>query len=166
MKLVNSVILFFGLYLSTLSISHAENCQTDNEYLRAMPDNDLTIVDDNGEVLNFVVRLAADNVSRAAGFQWVCESVIEDKPILFIFEEAGIPQFHMRNVVAPIDIAFIDSEGRIESIQSMAPYVLVSKYRPLYSPKREVVAALEVHKGFYQKHQIAVGASVSWNSVK
>ena len=166
MKLLVKITLFLCLILSIISTSNAKTCQTDNEYLQAMPDNDLTINSAHDQPLELGARMAVNDVSRAAGFQWVCESVIEKKPILFVFDEPGIPQFHMRNVVAPIDIAFIDSEGRIESIQSMQPYVLISKHRPLYSPARKVIAALEAHKGFYQKHGIEVGALVDWGSLK
>lgn len=144
------------------SFAFAESCQLDNVYLQAMPEGKVSVTNTDGEVLHLFVKTASTDRTRAAGFQRVCASTIEAKPILFLFDRAFIPQFHMRNVVAPIDIAFIDQQGQIESIQSMLPYVIGSVIRPLYSPRREVVAALEVHQGFYEKHKLEVGARVEW----
>lgn len=152
---------FLGL-LFVSSTACAQNCQTDNSALQAMPDSLLRFTQINGEVLDFVVRTASNNTTRSAGFQRVCESAIEAKPILFIFDRAITPRFHMNNVVAPIDIAFIDAQGGIESIQAMLPYVLGSLEKPLYYPARPIIAALEVHEGFYAKHNIDSTAVVSW----
>jgi uncharacterized membrane protein (UPF0127 family) len=69
----------------------------------------------------------------------------------------------MRNVVAPLDIAFIKKGGEIDSIQAMAPYILGSIRRPLYSPKRAVIAALEVQPGFYSERKIDETVSISWH---
>lgn len=144
----------------------AQSCQLDNVYLQAMPDSLVTVVNSNNELIEFTVRTALTNQTRAAGFQRVCASVIADKPILFLFEKPGIAQFHMRNVVAPIDIAFIDEQGQIESIQAMLPYILGSTVRPLYSPKREVIAALEVSPNFYKENNIEVGSIMTWELVQ
>lgn len=140
----------------------AQECQVDNVYLQAMPLSKVSAVNADNESVDFFVRTAVNNQTRAAGFQYVCASTIADKPILFLFDQPGMPRFHMRNVVAPIDIAFIDADGRIESIQAMLPYILGSTLRPLYSPKREVVAALEVKPGFYNENKIVVGSVVNW----
>ena len=146
----------------TFSNVSAESCQLSNVYLEAMPKGEIKVTIRDNETLVFEVKTAQNNRTRSAGFQRVCASTIAAEPILFVFAVARVPSFHMNNVVAPIDIAFIDGHGRIESIQSMFPYVLVSKERPLYSPSRAVVAALEVYPGFYQEHGINVGDLVEW----
>ncbi|MBX2848088.1 MAG: DUF192 domain-containing protein [Acidiferrobacterales bacterium] len=143
-------------------IAAAEQCQLDNSYLQAMPDSTVSVIDGDDTVAEFTVRTAVNNQTRAAGFQYVCASVIADKPILFLFDRPRIPSFHMRNVVAPIDIAFIDEYGKIESIQAMFPYVIGSIVQPLYSPSREVIAALEVAPGFYKDNNIKVGDTINW----
>ena len=107
-------------------------------------------------------KMASNNATRAAGFQRVCESTIESMPILFVFDRESIPSFHMNNVVAPIDIAFIDKAGQLESIQSMKPYSVVERSKKLYSPKRPVLYALEVHKGFFDKHALSLSAKMTW----
>lgn len=144
----------------------AQNCQLDNGALQAMPDTELSMINSSNETLLFVVRAALNNQTRAAGFQRVCASTIAEKPILFVFDRPTVPQFHMRNVVAPIDIAFIDEQGKVVNIQAMKPYVVGSIIRPLYSPGVKVVAALEVSPGFFMKNKIAVGSVVKWSLVE
>ncbi|WP_189400009.1 DUF192 domain-containing protein [Arenicella chitinivorans] len=107
-------------------------------------------------------RLADNNATRAAGFQRVCASTIADTPILFVFPRAFKPQFHMHNVVAPIDIAFIHESGAIDSIQAMQPYVLGSRNKPLYGPNKPVIAALEVRPGLFSDLRVDLGAVIQW----
>jgi len=159
-------IVFAGLLpLLFISSVSARDCEDNNVQLRAMTESIVTFSKADGETIEFLVKTADNNVTRAAGFQRVCESTIEAQPILFLFNRKQSPSFHMNNVVAPIDIAFIDEDGKIDSIQSMAPYSLVLKHRPRYSPHQPVIAALETHKGFYTKHQIDLTTTVSWKRV-
>ena len=137
-------------------------CEKDNEALRAMPDIEISLSRSDGSSHVMAAKLADTNASRAAGFQRVCESTIEAMPILFVFARETIPSFHMNNVVAPIDIAFVDRRGRIESIQSMKPYSIIEINKPVYSPKKPVLYALEVHKGFFEKHNLSAKTKMSW----
>lgn len=157
-------LLFAALALSySLSAgAQALLCDITNPSLEAMPALTVEFVRDDGSAFVVTSKLADNNVTRAAGFQRVCESSIAATPILFDFGQPLIPRFHMNNVVAPIDIAFIDQDGKIESIQSMLPYVLGSNDKPLYGPQRPIVAALEGHKGFFTKHRLNLGSTVSW----
>jgi uncharacterized membrane protein (UPF0127 family) len=137
-------------------------CEKDNDSLQAMPAVSVTFTREDGSTYELQAKLADNNATRAAGFQRVCEQTIEATPILFAFHQRVMPRFHMNNVVAPIDIAFIDESGAIESIQAMQPYSLVSRDKPLYGPKRPIVLALEAHKGFYRKHDLDLKTTVAW----
>lgn len=143
-----------------------KNCELDNLSLQAMPLVEATFSNSDGSVFKTTVRLADNNRTRAAGFQRVCASTIAAMPILFVFASEVQPSFHMRNVVAPIDIAFIDKRGRLESIQAMKPYSLISINKPLYSPDRPVVAAFEAHPGYFEKHSISFQSRFSWSKLK
>jgi len=165
-KLIKRLIVLFCAQLLLIESVFAKSCQITNEYLEAMPKGEIEVQIEGVESIGFQVKIAQNNQTRAAGFQYVCAETIAAEPILFIFDRPRIASFHMNNVVAPIDIAFIDAQGHIESIQSMYPYVLISKSRPLYSPKREVVAALEVHPGFFEEHGINVDDVLTWQSLE
>ncbi len=150
------------LGLGQTVIARQAQCQIDNADLRAMPIVQVSIGLPDGSQHLLDARLADNNATRAAGFQRVCAATIADTPILFVFPRAFKPQFHMHNVVAPIDIAFIQESGAIESIQSMQPYVLGSRNKPLYGPAKPVIAALEARPGFFSDLPVTVGAVIEW----
>jgi len=160
-KFIHATIYLLTLVTSACGYAQTD-CQSDNSALQAMPRIEVTLTRDDGSSYTMPAKLADNNATRAAGFQRVCESTIEAMPILFVFKHPSVPSFHMNNVVAPIDIAFIDSEGDLESIQAMKPYSILQIKKTLYSPKRPVLYALEVHKGFYQKHEISVNSKMTW----
>ena len=160
-KFIQATVFFLTLVTSACGYAQAD-CQIDNPALRAMSKIEVTLTRDDGSSYTMPAKLADNNATRAAGFQRVCESTIEAMPILFVFTTPSVPGFHMNNVVAPIDIAFIDSEGNLESIQAMKPYSKIQIRKPLYRPSRPVLYALEVHKGFYQKHKISVDSTMTW----
>ena len=161
---LNFFILFLGLFAQT-SLASIE-CQKDNEDLRAMPLGMVEFTRVDGSKYTVQVRVADNSKTRSAGFQYVCAETIAQLPILFLFESVVRPSFHMNNVVAGIDIAFIRPDYTIDSIQKMHPYVLIMLNKPLYSPSSDVIAALEAHPGFYQKNNIDLTAKVSWQKAE
>jgi len=154
----------FIVIASQIGLSaHAQvECELDNSSLQAMPNIEVTITRLDGTKLSMPAKLANTDVTRAAGFQNVCESTIEAMPILFSFEIELVPNFHMNNVVAPIDIAFIDKDGRFDSIQFMKPYSILQINKPLYTSKEPINYALEVHQGFFEKHNVSSAARMTW----
>lgn len=154
------------LLLSACATADTQTCQTTNAALEAMPPIQVKITRSDGTEYQMTAKLANNNYTRAAGFQNVCGSTMKETPILFIFEQPVIPSFHMNNVVAPIDIAFVRQDSSIDVIHAMQPYSLVSLAKPLYSPKTPVIAALETHKGFYDEHGFGLDSSISWYEVE
>lgn len=157
---LHALLVVFGLLFS--SCAAARDCQSDNENLRKMVAGQVSLRKAKGESVTFAVRIANTNRTRAAGFQRVCESTIEATPILFLFERPQRASFHMNNVVAPIEIAFILADGSIDSIHHMRPYVQGSLRKPLYSSTRPIIAALEVGQEFFQQYDISMTDKVSW----
>ena len=138
------------------------NCETDNQALQAMPHIEVTLTRADGTSHSFDAKLADNLSTRAAGFQRVCASTIEATPILFQFQREQTPSFHMHNVVAPLDIAFIDKEGGIDSIQLMKVYSILQVTKPLYSSTGPVLYALEAHPGFFDKHAVSLSSTMTW----
>tara|TARA_B100000902_G_scaffold345567_1_gene351725 strand:- start:252 stop:641 length:390 start_codon:yes stop_codon:yes gene_type:complete len=83
------------------------------------------------------------------------ESLDYDSGMLFVFEDVGVKSFHMKNTRIPLDIAFINEEGKIESIKELEPFSLL----PVYS-NSEVLYALEVNRGWFTEHNIKVGQNI------
>ena len=116
---------------------------------RGMEVHRITLVNDLGERLELAVRVADEPSEQAAGFQYIGRRVIAQSLILFVFPVPFRGLFHMRNVVAPLDIAFIDGDGRVLEVLRMEPG---SK---LYGPDEPFQYALEAPAGFMARRHIS-----------
>ena len=153
-------------YLVWASTALAEECQLDNDALRSMPKVEVSFTRADQAPLTVQAKLADNYETRAAGFQRVCESVIAAEPILFVFQRERTPSFHMHNVVAPIEIAFIRKDGTIDVTHLMQPYSLLMLNKPTYSSNGPVLAAIEMRPGFMQDNGITPDSVMSWEKPK
>ena len=83
------------------------------------------------------------------------ESLDEDCGMLFVFSESSEKSFHMNHTQIPLDIAFINASGIIESIKELKPLNPV----PVYSDA-EVLYALEVNRGWFTENNVNVGDQI------
>lgn len=86
------------------------------------------------------------------------EQLPEDQGMLFVFEFSRIQSFWMRNTFIPLDIAFIDSEGKIVDIQHMEP-IDESKN---YISAAPALYVLETNAGWFERHGVKVGDMVKF----
>ena len=98
------------------------------------------------------VKLADSGERQAGGFQCATPDEIKRQLILFDFGKEIFTQFHMQNVPAALDIAFIKGDGRIFAILKMDP-----SPTELYGPFGEFRYALEAHAGFFASQGIRQG---------
>jgi len=84
------------------------------------------------------------------------ESLDPDSGMLFIFDEVSEKSFHMRHTTIPLDIAFINEEGVIESIKELEPL----RSSPVYSDA-DVLYALEVNRGWFEENDVKVGDKIA-----
>jgi len=80
------------------------------------------------------------------------ESLEQDRGMLFIFENTDFHCFHMKNTFIPLDIAFINEEGIIESIKELDPLNPI----PVY-PDGDIRYAIEVNRGWFAENGVEVG---------
>ena len=83
------------------------------------------------------------------------ESLDTDSGMLFIFDRVAQQSFHMSHTTIPLDIAFIDEEGCIESIKELTPL----RREPVYSDA-PVLYALEVNRGWFAENEVKVGDQI------
>ena len=83
------------------------------------------------------------------------ESLDEDCGMLFVFSESSEKSFHMNHTQIPLDIAFINASGIVESIKELQPLNPV----PVYSDA-EVLYALEVNRGWFTENNVNVGDQI------
>ena len=83
------------------------------------------------------------------------ESLDEDCGMLFVFSESSEKSFHMNHTQIPLDIAFINASGIIESIKELKPLNPV----PVYSDA-DVLYALEVNRGWFTENNVNIGDQI------
>ena len=114
------------------------------------------------EVIPVTVEIAATADQRMTGLMGRTH-LARDAGILFLYPMTQPPQsgFWMYHTRIPLDIAFIQSGGRIASIQTMAPCFseLPSACRP-YLAGVDYSSALEVNKGYFARHDIDLGDQI------
>jgi zinc transport system permease protein len=98
------------------------------------------------------VKVAETAEQGAAGFQCSTPQEIQQTLILFDFGQEIYTQFHMQNVPAALDIAFVKADGNIFSILKMDPSPTA-----LYGPMGNFRFALEARAGFYESQGVRQG---------
>ena len=83
------------------------------------------------------------------------ESLGKDSGMLFIFKESGEKAFHMTNTTIPLDIAFINEDGIIESIKELKPLDETHVFSDA-----KVLYAIEVNRGWFTENNVQVGDKV------
>jgi uncharacterized membrane protein (UPF0127 family) len=84
----------------------------------------------------------------------------ENESMLFVFDEPSKHSFWMKDMIFPIDIIWLDSNGKVVHIEENlepCPLVLVC---PSYIPNADSQYVLETVSGFSQKHNIHLGTNV------
>ena len=131
--------------------AQAPDCPRWREAFAGMPFKMVTI---QTATKTLAVRVKAADTSerQAGGFQCATPAEIQRHLILFDFGDEILTQFHMQNVAAALDIAFIKADGRIFSILRMAP-----SPNQLYGPMGPFRYAIEARAGFYESQGIRQG---------
>jgi uncharacterized membrane protein (UPF0127 family) len=97
------------------------------------------------------LEIADTNISRSYGMM-DRHSLANDDGMLFIFPNKKRQSFWMQNTYLPLDIAFLDDEGCIFQISSMAP--MSTRFTTSSKPCRY---AVEVNKGWFSENSIEIG---------
>lgn len=141
-----------------VSAQVAYSCQLEPPAWAGMDTKEIVLVNDLGAEVVVNSRIADEFDERTAGFQHLCPEVIDSEFILFVFKRPVQSRFHMQNVHAPLDIAFIAADGTVVNIQTMYPY-RPGGSRPLYGPQQPFLYALEAREGFFPEAGISAHKS-------
>jgi uncharacterized membrane protein (UPF0127 family) len=76
--------------------------------------------------------------------------------MLFVFDEAGVQCFWMKNTLIPLSIAFLDDDGRIVQIADMRPQSLDN-----HCSVKPVRFALEMNAGWFRSRGLSAGARIN-----
>ncbi len=97
------------------------------------------------------VQLAQTPEQRQIGLMWR-KDMPQHEGMLFIFEQASIQCFWMRNTLIPLTAAFLDEDGTIVNLADMQPQSDDS-----HCSSKPVRFVLEMNQGWFAKRQIKPG---------
>lgn len=100
-------------------------------------------------------EVASNNAERATGLMNRPSMPIH-RGMLFVFPEAGVQCFWMKNTLIPLSIAFLDDAGRIVQIADMQPQSLDN-----HCSSKPVRFALEMNAGWFKSRGLAPGAKIN-----
>jgi len=113
----------------------------------------VTIYSSGGGKVELMVEIADDPREQTRGLM-ERTALGEDRGMLFVYPDEEVLSFWMKNTLIPLSIAFIGSDGRIVDLQDMKP---LDDDPPHYVSAEPARYALEVNKGYFEKHGIKVG---------
>jgi uncharacterized membrane protein (UPF0127 family) len=113
----------------------------------------------NRDTTTLAVELAESADQHAMGLM-ERRTLAPEAGMLFLYPsiQSDSSAFWMFRTRIPLDIAFIDSLGRIQTIQTMAPCPSrLAEGCPNYPAGARYRAALEVNAGYFSRKQIHIG---------
>lgn len=135
--------------------------QSESEVRR---DEDARAEDD--EAIRVDVKVAASPSEHRRGLMQV-EHLPDGVGMLFVFDGWRQGGFWMFDTPTPLDVAFLDDDGRILDILAMEPCVSSSPEDcPSYNPEVAYVAALEVRQGWFAERGISPGHHAVWTGIE
>lgn len=107
-----------------------------------------------------VVEVVRSDEERARGLMNRTK-LAPEAGMLFVFEESDDHSFWMKNTFLPLDMIFVDEQGRVAGVLDRVP-PLTTEPRTIGRPSRYV---LEVNGGWAAAHGVRQGDAVRFENV-
>lgn len=113
------------------------------------------------------VEVADSSEKRAKGLMYR-ENLPDESGMLFVFEEAGIRNFWMKNTLIPLDMIFLSSDKKIVGISNNVQPCADNFFETLVQPCPHISSespaqyVLEVRGGFVEENDIEVGDALKF----
>jgi uncharacterized protein len=122
----------------------------------------VTVTTSEGDPVRVDAKVAVTDTERQRGLMEV-----QDLPpgvgMLFVYDDDRTKGFWMHNTLVPLDIAYIEADGRIGTILAMDPCVAEDPSDcEGYPPPHPYRTALEVPQGWFAAQGVAAGDLVTW----
>ncbi len=115
---------------------------------------------------SFVVELANTENTRALGLMYR-EQMAADEGMLFVFPDAQVRAFWMKNTLIPLDILYFDQNKKLVSISENTPPCRNTTTRcPNYPSTMPAKYVLEINAGLSQQYGFKAGDELIINLKK
>jgi uncharacterized protein len=112
----------------------------------------------------YAVEIARTPEEQAQGLMYR-ESLPARAGMIFLFTDGGAHHFWMKNTMIPLDIIWIDRDGRVLFVSANTP-PCKSDPCPTYGPDVPAPTVLEIAGGMAAKEAVALGASLKLEEVR
>jgi uncharacterized membrane protein (UPF0127 family) len=126
-----------------------------NAFGQGVPQTQLPRITLNAGMHLIQAQVAQDFEQRQIGLMWRKE-MPQNEGMLFIFEQAAVQCFWMRNTLLPLTAAFVADDGTIVNLADMKPQSDES-----HCSKKPVRFVLEMNQGWFAKRNIQAGYKLS-----
>ena len=103
----------------------------------------------------FEVEIADNFANRAIGLMYR-RNLDQNKGMLFIFSKEGIYSFWMKNTLIPLDIVWMDKDGRIVLVSENVQPCSKGSCIPI-TPNQKAKYVLEINSGEAKRIQMKIG---------
>ena len=120
------------------------------------------------DTIRLGVELAVSDEQKSTGLM-ERRQLADTAGMLFVYDSVQPPDagFWMYRTRIPLDIAYIDSGGRIRAIRHMVPCEgRIPESCPTYPPDVPYRYALEVNGGFFARRRVVLGDSIDIGNVR
>jgi uncharacterized membrane protein (UPF0127 family) len=142
-------------FLKPLLILLAYSLASLNAFGQGVPQTQLPRITLNAGMHLIQAQVAQDFEQRQIGLMWRKE-MPQNEGMLFVFEQAAVQCFWMRNTLLPLTAAFVADDGTIVNLADMKPQSDES-----HCSKKPVRFVLEMNQGWFAKRNIQAGYKLS-----
>ena len=153
-----SFLFLFLMFLSSVAYKEIENVLAQEQ-----KQNQTALVTVGG--VNLITSLSTTPDAQSKGLA-IRDSLNENEGMLFIFETPQKYSFWMKDMKFPIDIIWINQDGKIVHIEKNLPPCVFLLPCPSYAPKDDSLYVLEVVSNFTNKFDINVGDPIDSKVIK
>jgi hypothetical protein len=111
--------------------------------------------------VELAVRIASTQEAQRQGLMGET-SLAQNAGMAFTYDRPTMAPFWMKGTTIPLSIAYWDGRNRIVDILDMEP--CTSDPCPLYRSDSEFTGAVEVNRGFFERHGVRIGDTVDLNA--
>jgi uncharacterized membrane protein (UPF0127 family) len=115
----------------------------------------------SGRTYSLEVARTPDEQAQGLMFR---ESLPERTGMLFPFTDKGVHQFWMKNTMIPLDMVWMDPEGKVIFVSANTPPCKADPC-PSYGPDSPAASVLEIAGGMAKKENVTVGSSLKFLNV-
>ena len=107
------------------------------------------------------VRIASTAAAKAKGLMGEA-TLAQGAGMAFTYERPTTAPFWMKDTTIPLSIAYWNGENRIVDILDMEP--CTADPCPLYRSDSAFTGAVEVNRGYFERHGVRIGDTVELNT--